>query len=558
MNGSSEPGSAPQETPLDQKHEALNRASAKWYTYSTGVNFAIDETGIRIPNQAAEPGEVRQKLPDIAQPGIYEVTFEGYPVQGEPGVLHVVDPFNHVFATVSLWSTALVTIEQPGEYEFMVKVPGESCMHVSKATIRPAEGSDPHTTLLDAHLHGKVAVVVPNYPTPENKYLCAFVHARVKAYRDARIPVDVISAYDYPDWNAYRFEDVDVLRIPIDDLPAVLEHKGYRAIMVHFFDLAFAAALESASLGTTPIILWSHNPETQYWDWPLFASRYFEDPVQITPEQRTEFEARDQALARFDAMPNVSWVFISDAQLERARELTGCAFSRAHVIPNVVDEHVFSFRPKSADLRRRVLVVRKFDNVSTYAVDIDVAAIVELSKRECFADMEFDFFGTGDFYDKLVEPLAGFDNVTLHKRFATREEIAYAHQDHGIALFASRYDSQGVSMCEAAMSGLAVVASDIPAARTFLPQEEGLLCDVEDAKAYADCIERLYNDPEQFQKSAAACHEHVAGLCGRNATIARELELLAQVSGIHGMPSAPSLGEVASSIVSKVRQVVSR
>ena len=537
-------------------NEARNRIEDEWYTYILGGVFEQYSWGIRIPNDADVPGEIRLKLPDITQAGTYEVYFEGHPIEGEPGVLYVTDHFNHVFAQVSLWETALVELPAQNDYELVCKVPAHSCTHVSWVSIRPAPQEQPYQHILDNHLHGNIAVVVPTYPTLDNKYLCAFVHARVKAYREANLAVDVICAYDYPNWSAYRFEDVDVLRIPLDDLSRVLDYKHYRALMLHFFDLNFAQALDSANLGDTPLFLWSHNPETQYWDWPLFASHYFEPPCQITDEQRSEFTQRDQVLARYDAMPHVTWVFITEAQRQRACELTGCHFENSVVIPNLVDDQTFTFRPKSTDLRRRVLIVRKFDNVSTYAVDIDVAAIVELSKRPCFEDMEFDIYGTGNFYDQLVEPVRKFDNVRLHQHFITRQDIAYAHQDHGIALFASRYDSQGVSMCEAAMSGLAVVASDIPAAQTFLPNDKGLLCPVEDTSAYADVIERMYNDPDYFKECGRACHEKVAQLCDRNATIASELDMLAQATGIRPLPSIDQLGDAANDFVSKIKQAM--
>lgn len=54
--------------------------------------------------------------------------------------------------------------------------------------------------------------------------------------------------------------------------------------------------------------------------------------------------------------------------------------------------------------------------------------------------------------------------------------------------FPTRYDAQGVSMCEAAMSGLAVVTSDNDAVKEFLPKDK-IYANTENYVEYADIIE---------------------------------------------------------------------
>ncbi|MBQ8974988.1 MAG: glycosyltransferase, partial [Oscillospiraceae bacterium] len=105
------------------------------------------------------------------------------------------------------------------------------------------------------------------------------------------------------------------------------------------------------------------------------------------------------------------------------------------------------------------------------------------------------------------------------------DEISAIHRENGIALFATRYDAQGVSMCEAAMSGLAVVSSTNEAIAEFIP-DEGTLCPTEDYVKYADAIERLYNDPEYFSKLSSDCNKKVNTLCCFEQTIAKEIEMI--------------------------------
>lgn len=482
-------------------------------------------------NDAADDGLFRSVIPNAGDAGYYHISFEGEKLLGSAGVLYVVDEYNHVLGEATLGSKTLLKLPAAQEHALLVKVFPHSGVLVTRAAVAPATGEDPVRAFCDSALKGNVAVVVPAYPAYENTYPCAFVHARVRAYREAHVACDVLCVFDYEGYCAYEFEGVRVLRMPMDELGRLLRWRSYRAVLLHFFDLRYARELDRADLDDTPIFLWSHNPETRYWDWPLFTAPYFSDLPEISPKQEDEFRERDAVIARYNSKPNVSWVFVSEALKQRSEELLGFTFRRAHVIPNLVDDKIFRFEEKDPDLRKKVFLTRKFDNVSTYALDVVANVIVELSRRPFFSDMEFDLYGTGDLYDRLVQPLRGFQNVRLHRRFLSRSEIASEHRSHGIALYPTRFDSQGVSMGEAAMSGLVVVSSDIDAARCFLPDDRGLLCEVEDAEAYADAVERLYYDQRAFTAAAQACHEKVRRLCGREQTVDREIALIKGCTG---------------------------
>lgn len=490
-----------------------------------------ETAGARMVNDGDGDGLLRSVIPDAGGAGYYVVSFEGEKLSGSAGVLYVVDEYNHVLGEATLGSKTLLKLPAAQEHALLVKVFPHSGVLVTRAAVASAAGDDPVHDFCDSVLKGNVAVVVPTYPAQENTYPCAFVHARVRAYREAHVACDVLCAFDYEGYCAYEFEGVRVLRMPMDELARLLCWRSYRAVLLHFFDLRYARELDRAGLDDTPIFLWSHNPETRYWDWTLFTAPYFGDPPKLSPEQEAEFRERDAVIARYNDKPNVSWVFVSEALKWRSEELLGLEFKRAHVIPNLVDDKVFRFQAKDPDLRKKVFLTRKFDNVSTYALDVVANVIVELSRRPFFSDMEFDLYGAGDLYDKLVEPLRGFENVRLHRRFLSRSEIASEHRSHGIALYPTRFDSQGVSMGEAAMSGLAVVSSDIDAARCFLPDDQGLLCEVEDAAAYADVIERLYRDPQAFAAASEACHDKVLRLCSRKQTVNREISLIKRCVG---------------------------
>ena len=102
-------------------------------------------------------------------------------------------------------------------------------------------------------------------------------------------------------------------------------------------------------------------------------------------------------------------------------------------------------------------------------MDQVVLAILELSKREFFNDLVFDIYGDGNYYEELIEPIKMFENVHLHRKFIPNDKISDIHRNSGILLCPSRYDTQGVTLGEAASSGLVVIGSKVTCLPYFMP-----------------------------------------------------------------------------------------
>ena len=375
------------------------------------------------------------------------------------------------------------------------------------------------------NLQGDTLVITPLYPTPDDPYACAFVHTRVQAYRAAGLAVDVVSRAFDGESGCYEFEGVRVFRLSMNDLQALLRRRRYAVIAQHFIENEYARVLESCDLSASRVLIWCHGAETLYWDRPTFTTPYFSMPREIWGLERADLLARDAMFARFNDMPNVTFVFVSEFVRTRSQELLGISWNNAVVIPNPIDFQTFARQEKPPELRNRVLCLKTQRNESCYAVDTVVRTILELSRRPCFGDLSFTVVGTGDMHEKLVAPLREFSNVRIVDRFLTHEEVAAEHRDHGVALFPTRFDSQGVSMCEAAASGLAVVSSKRDSVSAFLA-DGGLLAPVDDFSAYADIVERLHDDPAFFAASCRASYDKVAESCAPAITIDREVALL--------------------------------
>ena len=94
-----------------------------------------------------------------------------------------------------------------------------------------------------------------------------------------------------------------------------------------------------------------------------------------------------------------------------------------------------------------------------------------------------------------------------------------------IALIASRFDTQGVTIGEAAASGCVTVTSDVPGIKQWFPQEVHTICEAENYIEYADVIEYLYNNPDEFIRLGKVLSEAVYNQFDFAHTIQKELDI---------------------------------
>lgn len=494
-----------------------------WMKYkSSDVSKKKNGKNVIFENSGSAHGYFIKPQFFTAKDSYVKIGFHGSELGGNGATVCVHDLKHNLLGEFSLNTESILSIDKGTKFFLSIKIHTKSKAEITGLSLEFVKNND---EFINNFGKSDTLVITPSYPTPENKYFGGFVHSRLKAYKEAGIQFDVACCHYYNGDMKYSFEGVDVLRLPFADLRSILRIKKYKRVLVHFFDHRYAQVLDSTDLSETEIYLWVHGPETLYWDWPKFMTNYFKEEYKITDYDRNIFNISDALIKRYNEKTNVTWVFVSNWIKERSEELINIKFNKYTVIPNIIDEKTFNYVPKDPEQRKKIFFVRRFDNIDKYAIDVNVRTIMALSRRPCFNDLEFNIYGTGDLYAQLIDPIKDFPNVHLYPRFLSHDEIAAVHKENGLALFATRYDAQGVSMCEAAMSGLVIIGSENGAVREFIPNDVGILAPTEDYEKYADNIERIYNNPDEFTKLSLLCHEKVAALCSSENTIEKEIEL---------------------------------
>lgn len=341
-------------------------------------------------------------------------------------------------------------------------------------------------------------VISANYPNYEDYYRYAFVHRRIKGYKEHGLKVDTFRFRQNETLKFYEFEGVDVVSGGPDALSTVLEFGNYSKIAIHALDELQWNTI-SKYLDKTKTIIWLHGAEIQSWKRRMFNYITQEE----TERARGNGEKRDEFWRSvFDLNhPNVHYVFVSDYFKNEVLSDLGvtCNPENIHIIHNPIDTNLFSYRKKDPEQRKKILSIRPYAS-RVYANDLMVRAIIELSKCSYFDQLHFKIVGDGVLFDETIEPLKSFGNIEIYKGFLSQQEIANLHKDYGVFLCPSRMDTQGVSRDEAMASGLVPVTNRVGAIPEFLSAEAGFVCDQENYIQLADSIESLYLDSGRFTK----------------------------------------------------------
>lgn len=367
----------------------------------------------------------------------------------------------------------------------------------------------------------RILVVTRSYPAPGDLYKYPFVHRRVLSYLAAGHEVSVFRPSDRP--GGHRFDGVVCLSGDRDALSAHARSWRPDVVAVHGFSETIWPVVEPLA-GRIPIRAWLHGSEI-----PAIAR--FKAEHDGSDEERSAalalLERRCAFWRRFLASPpaNFGLVFVSESAASQAREDMGEPLRDWTVIHNPIDTQLFEYRPKAANDRFNILMIRPFDSFG-YGNDLAASAISSLSGRAGFDRLRFTIIGDGPLFDATLQPVRHLPNVRIEQRFLTQAEIAGQHRGHGIFLVPTRIDTQGVSRDEAMSSGLVPVTNATGAVTEFTDRHCASLAPANDAEALAEGLWEMVEDGSLFARRSAAAAKRVRRQSCRNLVIPQELALL--------------------------------
>jgi len=362
------------------------------------------------------------------------------------------------------------------------------------------------------------------YPQYDQLYKYTFVHQRVLEYRKYGFAPDVYRLRAGKPAADHVFEDVVCHTMPAEGLAERLSDSRYRAILIHGLNEPIWRAVEPSIAGR-PVLVWVHG--TEILDFQRRAFAYATTQERDAAERSYKQEMAFWRRLLTPPPANLKLVFVSHDAARQAMADLGFDIPRQNytVIHNPIDVDTFVYEPKPADQRKKVLSIRPFKS-PTYGNDMIIDTIRGLSKHPDFDELRFTIVGDGPLFDEIVDPVRGFSNVCLIKRYLLHDEIAYLHRQHGIFLVPTRFDTQGVSRDEAMSSGLVPVTNAMDAVPEFVDDTCGILAPPNDYQAMVRGIERLLEDPELFGRMSLAASQRVRAQSAAEVVTPQELELI--------------------------------
>lgn len=426
---------------------------------------------------------------------------------------------------VVVGASAVMPVKTPILFELELVVCAESSVAFEELIFEEMDGPEHLSEVCGKN--EDILVIAPDYPSSSNLYLCAFVHSRNKEYQKMglRVQVASISSSNWYEMS-YEADGIPVIKGSYGVLKRLLSKRQYKVIVSHFPDEHLLSVFDGYTYPTDRLVFVCHGAETIYRYVENVVRPYFTKPITKSSAEEI-FARKDAYIRKYSQRDNAEWVFVSEWLKQCAEKEHGFTFRHSRVIPNVINEESFPYREKLAEDRKKILIVRKFDNIMVHSLDQSVRAILELSGREFFRELSFEIYGDGDYYDVLTAPLKQFENVHFHRTFVPNDKLSAVHASAGIALLPSRHDAHPVSMGECAASGLAVIGSRV-AANPYFMQEDRFhtLADPESPEELADIIERLYREPEEFLRISRGLSEFTRENFGVSQTVDKEVALI--------------------------------
>jgi len=221
-------------------------------------------------------------------------------------------------------------------------------------------------------------VITNNYPSYNDLYKNAFVHSRVKAYKEAGVACDVFRFKADTALSYHEFEDIDVTTGGAEALEVQLRHGSYKHIVIHFIDRGIWDVIKP-HLDQVQVTVWTHGADIQSYERRAF--------LYDTPEQHAKAQSlSDARLSLWREMlspmhPNLKIVFVSRYLAETSMEDLGIQIppQQYAIIHNPIDTDFFEYKPKPAEQRKKILSIRPYAS-RVYANDLIVKAILELQQ----------------------------------------------------------------------------------------------------------------------------------------------------------------------------------
>ena len=295
----------------------------------------------------------------------------------------------------------------------------------------------------------KVLVLVQDYPSDDKPYAMSYVHSRNIEYIKAGHNVKVVS---FSTNTEYKYECVKVYR--------------YSRVLVEEADIIVSHApniknsfkrLRKIKNKKICLVFHGHEVLRKYGDYPVpydWAKDSFFKKNIIKTYDSIKIKLVNKLISNLSLKNNLGLIFVSDWMQEQFInnvKLNPIDLGLTQVIANSSNNIFFL---KSYDLNEKevladFITIRPLDE-SKYAIDL----VVDLAKNN--PKNSFHIYGKGKYFEYNEKP----KNIKVINEFIHQKDMPDLFNKYRVALMPTRYDAQGVMMCEMATFGMPVITTN--------------------------------------------------------------------------------------------------
>ena len=295
----------------------------------------------------------------------------------------------------------------------------------------------------------KILILAQDYPSENHPYAMAYVHSRNIEYLKLGHNIKVIN---FSGLTQYTFEKVDVYPFSyelLNEADVILSHAPN--IRNHFKVLK--------KLKNKKICFFFHGHEVlhKYGDYPpAYPWRREKQLKKIALYLYDLLKIRlvGKYMKKLSTTNQIASIFVSQwmkQQFIKNVKLEPSSLGKATIIPNACNsiffksQYSFDQKNKLADY----ITIRPLDD-SKYAIDL----VLNFAKKN--PDKSFHIYGKGSYFNFNEKP----KNIEVFNQFIQQKDIPELLNKYSFAIMPTRYDAQGVMVCEMATYGIPVITTD--------------------------------------------------------------------------------------------------
>lgn len=303
------------------------------------------------------------------------------------------------------------------------------------------------------------------------------------------------------------------------EMQAHCEAKGYpheTAKKRISIDPGFARAIKKSCSDHQIELIHTHDSHAHSLS--IIAASIFGNSVPIVVSRRVDFPIQKSWFSQFKYNHgHVKRILCVSKEIMRITAQGINDLSKLKTVYSGIDRHKFS--PRSGKLRKELGIKEEtflIGNTSALADHKDYFTWIDAAEKALRMDpkLRFLIIGKGPKEDELSSYLRLKNLGDAVRMIGFRKDIPQILADLDLFMITSKTEGLGTSIIDAFAAGVPVLATKAGGIPELVEDEKtGLLCEIEDASAFAERVIRLKSDPELRQKLKRGAAEKVKDFC---------------------------------------------